>query len=167
MIRIRKARLEDEDALARVDAATWTADVSPAPPPQDGKPFFGPRTRPQDVLVAESETLIGYARLTQPIALASHQHVLELCGLAVDPGRQRAGAGRRLVEAIVGEARSRGARKLSLRVLGPNTAARELYSTCGFEIEGTLRAEFLLDGRYVDDVLMARHLLKENQPPPG
>ena len=49
--------------------------------------------------------------------------------------------------------------------LGPNTAAREFCSTCGFEIVGTCEA-FLLDGRYVDDVLMAGHLLKENQPPP-
>jgi RimJ/RimL family protein N-acetyltransferase len=64
------------------------------------------------------------------------------------------------------EARSRGARKLSLRVLGPNTAARGLYATCGFVIEGTLQAEFLLDGRYVDDVLMARYLITESQPQP-
>jgi RimJ/RimL family protein N-acetyltransferase len=71
------------------------------------------------------------------------------------------------VEAIVDEARTRGARKLSLRVLGPNTAAQKLYSRCGFEIEGTLRAEFLLDGQYVDDVLMARQLFREDQPPPG
>lgn len=167
MIRIRAARLEDADTLARVDAATWTADVSPSPPPQPGTPFFGPRTLPQDVLVAESGTVIGYARLTQSIALACHQHVLELGGLAVHPDHQRTGAGRRLVEATVAQARSRGAQKLSLRVLGPNTAARELYGSCGFVIEGILRAEFLLGGRYVDDVLMAGHLLRSSQPPPG
>ena len=167
MIRIRTARLEDEDALAIVDARTWTTDVSPAPPPPVGTPFFGPRTGPQDVLVAVTETVIGYARLTQSIALPSHQHVLELAGLAVMPGWQRAGTGRRLVEAILDEARSRGALKLSLRVLSPNTTARRLYSTCGFEIEGTLRAEFLLGGRYVDDVLMARQLVRASQQPPG
>jgi ribosomal protein S18 acetylase RimI-like enzyme len=150
-----------------VDAATWTADVSPAPPPRPGTPFFGPRTQPEDVFVAESEAVIGYARLSQPIALTSHRHVLELNGLAVDPERQREGAGRLLVEAVAQEARSRGARKLSLRVLGSNTAARELYARCGFVIEGTLREEFLLDGRYVDDVLMARCLIRESQPQPG
>lgn len=167
MIQIRKARLEDEDALARVDAATWSTDVSPAPPPLPGTPFFGPRALPDDVLVAESETVIGYAKLTRPIALASHEHVLELGGLAVDPDRKRTGAGRRLVEAIAQEAHARGARRLSLRVLGPNTAARELYAACGFVTEGTLKAEFLLDGRYVDDVLMARYLVKEGQPHAG
>jgi RimJ/RimL family protein N-acetyltransferase len=41
-------------------------------------------------------------------------------------------------------------------VLGPNAAARALYESCGFTVEGVLREEFLLDGQYVDDVLMAR-----------
>jgi len=30
-----------------------------------------------------------------------------------------------------------------------------LYASMGFAIEGILRKEFLIDGRYVDDVLMA------------
>jgi len=59
------------------------------------------------------------------------------------------------VEACIDLARDRGARKLSLRVLGGNVAARRLYEPCGFTTEGTLREEFFLGGRYVDDVLMA------------
>jgi len=43
-------------------------------------------------------------------------------------------------------------------VLGPNSGARALYEACGFEVEGVLREEFFLDGRYVDDVQMARRL---------
>jgi ribosomal protein S18 acetylase RimI-like enzyme len=64
--------------------------------------------------------------------------------------------GRALLEAALAEARRRGARKLSLRVLGDNERARALYERAGFEVEGVLRAEFHLDGRDVDDVLMAR-----------
>ena len=55
-------------------------------------------------------------------------------------------------------ARARGARKLSLRVLGTNATAMRLYERLGFQVEGTLRDEFCIDGRYVDDVLMAKHL---------
>ena len=58
----------------------------------------------------------------------------------------------------MGEAQSRGADKLSLRVMGSNTSARLLYEACGFVVEGILRAEFFLNGRDVDDVLMARQL---------
>ena len=37
-------------------------------------------------------------------------------------------------------------------------AARGLYEAAGFEVEGVLRGEFLLEGDYVDDVLMALDL---------
>ena len=153
---IRQARLEDEPKLRDIDAVTWTADVSPAPPPSADAAFFGERTAPSDVLVAEADGAIaGYAALGQSVSLASHSHVLEIRGLAVHPAHQRCGVGRRLVEACIEQARSRGARKLSLRVLGGNVAARRLYESCGFTAEGILREEFFLGGRYVDDVLMA------------
>jgi hypothetical protein len=54
-----------------------------------------------------------------------------------------------------------GARKLTLRVLGSNVRARRLYESCGFLVEGVLRAEFFLGGRYVDDVLMTRILIAD------
>ena len=66
-----------------------------------------------------------------------------------------AGWGAGSTEACIEQARSRGARKLSLRVLGGNVAARRLYESCGFTVEGVLCEEFFLGGRYVDDVLMA------------
>lgn len=157
MIAIRRAQPADDAILGQLDAATWTDDVSPAPAPPLGTPFFNDRTQPEDVLVAEVDRgIVGYARLSQPLALPSHQHVLALNGLAVDPSWRRQGIGRRLVEATVQEACNRGARKLSLRVLGTNASARKLYEACGFVVEGILRAEFLLEGRYVDDVFMAR-----------
>ena len=81
------------------------------------------------------------------------------------PPPRRLGAGRHLVEAAVEEARKRGARKLSLRVLGGNTAARRLYEACGFVVEGILRDQFLLGDRYVDDIFMARYLVNEEPVP--
>jgi L-amino acid N-acyltransferase YncA len=161
-VEIRQARPEDEAALREIDAATWSADVSPAPPPPAGKAFFDGRIRPADVLVAEMASAVaGYAALGPATALASNAHVMVVRSVAVDPARQRRGAGRGLMEASVAEARARGARKLVLRVLGANVRARHLYESCGFEVEGILREEFFLDGRYVDDVLMACTLIAD------
>ncbi|RFU86868.1 N-acetyltransferase, partial [Streptomyces triticagri] len=66
------------------------------------------------------------------------------------------GIGRALVRAACAAARDRGARRLTLRVLGHNVPARALYAAEGFVVEGVLPGEFLLDGEYVDDVLMGR-----------
>jgi ribosomal protein S18 acetylase RimI-like enzyme len=162
VVQIRQAQLKDQAALRKIDAAAWAENVTPAPPRPPDAAFFGERIRPADTLVAEiNGVVVGYALVGQSLPLASHAHVLELRGLAVDPSRQRRGAGRRLVEASVERARDQGARKLALRVLGSNVRARRLYESCGFLVEGVLHAEFFLGGRYVDDVLMACSLVTD------
>jgi ribosomal protein S18 acetylase RimI-like enzyme len=151
--------LEDGPALMRIDRATWTVATSPSPAPPDGAPFFGTRTSPADVLVAEVDGVVaGYISIRPATELQASRHVQHVNGLAVDPALQGRGVGRALVQAAAAEAEGRGARRLTLRVLGPNVVARRLYETCGFVVEGVLRGEFHLDGKDVDDVLMARTL---------
>ncbi len=160
MITIRQSVLADGPELARIDLATWTAQVSPAPPPSDPSTyaFFSEHTLPGDTLVASRDgVLAGYLKM-RPAPLPARAHVFDICGLAVDPASQGHGVGCRLIEAAVEHAIRRGARKLSLRVLGPNRRARRLYEGCGFVVEGVLSDEFWLDGRFVDDVVMARTL---------
>jgi ribosomal protein S18 acetylase RimI-like enzyme len=156
---LRVAREDDDRALAGLDSATWSPDVTPAPAWARDRPFFGAGSRPEDVLVAEVDgRVVGYAKLGPALSLESNRHVLELKGLAVDPAHHGRGIGRLLVEAAIRAASDRGARRLTLRVLDANTAAKALYRACGFTVEGVLRGEFRLDGRYVDDVLMALEL---------
>jgi ribosomal protein S18 acetylase RimI-like enzyme len=160
MIEIRRAQTEDDAALAEIDAATWSILSSPTPPREPGSGFFiEGRRAPDDILVAETDGVVaGYVMLRRSTPLPSHEHVLEVNGLGVDPRLQGQGVGRRLVEAAKQEASRRGARKLTLRVLSPNAGARRLYESCGFVVEGVLVGEFLLDGLFVDDVLMAWHV---------
>ena len=149
---IRPARAGDAVAIAALDAATWSFDVTPSPRSSVPSSIDG-------MLVAEDGgEIVGYVAVGRATRLESNRHVADIRGLAVAPDHQGRGLGRALVEAALDAARERGARKVTLRVLGPNTAARALYESCGFVVEGVRRHEFLLDGRYVDDVLMARHL---------
>ena len=120
---------------------------------------FFERRSPDDVLVAEQDGVtVGYTALGSPTPLECNRHVLHIQGLAVDPSARRQGVARRLVDAAAEEAARRGARKLGLRVLGGNASARALYASAGFVVEGVHRDEFWLDGRFVDDILMARPL---------
>ncbi|MEU7060565.1 GNAT family N-acetyltransferase [Streptomyces sp. NPDC046197] len=157
---IRLATLDDEDALARLDRATWSPLHAVTPPPrQPYEPFFRDRSGPREHLVAELDgRLVGYIRLGFATDLASNAHVRQIRGLAVAEEARGAGVGRALLRAAVDEARRQGARRISLRVLGHNTPARKLYESEGFAVEGVQPEEFRLDGAYVDDVLMGRAL---------
>jgi ribosomal protein S18 acetylase RimI-like enzyme len=156
---IRPARPEDAVALGVLERRTWSVDVTPAPPRGPDAVVFGAYRRPADTLVALLEDrLAGYIALAAVSPLPSQRHVLEIHGFAVDPCQRRRGLGRALLDGACDEARRRGVRRLRLRVLGPNTAAQTLYADFGFGVEGVLRGEFLLGGRFVDDVLMALDL---------
>lgn len=159
MVVVRPATSADEPRLDEIDRATWSPQVSPGPPRADDVPFFRPRLAPEDVLVAEQDgELLGFAAVTPASPMPAHAGVLVVNGLGVAPQAQSAGVGRALLDAAVEHARARGARKLTLRVLGSNTRALALYERAGFVVEGTLVAEYLLEGRPVDDLLMALHL---------
>ena len=158
MVDLRVSEPGDETALLALDRATWSHLVTPAPAREEDSLFFDAGTRPEDVVVAEvAGRVVGYLMLHQAVPLASHSHVLEVNGLAVDPASQGAGVGRALLEEAKEQVRRQGAHKLSLRVLSTNAPARRLYESCGFTVEGVLRAEFLLAGEAVDDVAMAWH----------
>lgn len=157
---IRIALPDDEEELSLLDRRTWSQlhAVTPKPRPPY-PPFFDERHVPDDYLVAELDRrIVGYIRLAFPTPLASNAHVRQIQGLAVADEVRGRGVGRALIRAAVEEARRRGARRLTLRVLGHNTPARKLYEAEGFVVEGVLPEEFFLGGEYVDDVIMGRRL---------
>ncbi|MEU1115030.1 MULTISPECIES: GNAT family N-acetyltransferase [unclassified Streptomyces] len=157
---IRTARPEDDDELARLDRATWSTlhAVQPRPEPPY-EPFFNDRFGPHDHLVAVvDERIVGYVKLGFPTPLLVNAHVRQIQGFAVAEEVRGRGVGRTLIRAAMDEARRQGAVRITLRVLGHNTPARKLYESEGFVVEGVLPGEFLLDGAYVDDVMMGRLL---------
>lgn len=80
----------------------------------------------------------------------------EVLTVGVVPSARRQGIGRRLLDALLTEARSRGAREAFLEVRVDNEAARKLYEREGFAEVG-LRRGYYNAGR-VDAVVMNREL---------
>jgi ribosomal protein S18 acetylase RimI-like enzyme len=157
VVLLRAARPED---LPQVDALIRATAPEASPLPRADYPAdFTAKTASDDVLVATiGDRVVGFVKLGRPTPLATNARVLTVAGLGVFPDQRGTGLGRRLMSAAADEARARGARRLTLHVLGRNDRARALYSSLGFVVEGVLREEFLLDGEYVDDVLMALRL---------
>jgi len=157
---VRPARLTDDAALMRLESAAWSADAGfPSVLERvtaTDAPFFSADNPPEAHLVAElNGSVVGYIRIKAPTHLPENAHVMQVQGLAVHPSARRRGIAAMLLTAAVQRTRERGARKLTLRVLSTNTGAIALYERLGFTCEGVLRGEFIINGRDVDDILMA------------
>ena len=161
-VRVRPARLADQEALVELEAIAWSADSgfpSTMAADQRNATFFDAGNPPEAFLVAELDGRVaGYIRLKPPTKLPENAHVIQVQGLAVHPDARRHGVASGLLAAAEETLRERGTRKLTLRVLGTNAAAIALYERLGFTREGVLRGEFIINGRDVDDVLMAKLL---------
>jgi ribosomal protein S18 acetylase RimI-like enzyme len=156
---IRAGAEDDGPALTLIDQATWSYEISPMPPRPAGTPFFDERTPPRNILVAHKDGhIVGFAQLRPAPMAASSGHVQELNGMAVAPEHQGRGIGHLLLDAVRDEAARRGGRRITLRVLGTNGRAQGLYLAHGYRIEGRLKGQYLLEGRYVDDIFMAFEL---------
>ena len=156
---VRTAREADDAALAALDRRSWAVENEVMPRRDAGIPFFTDHIEVRDILVAEIDGQIaGWIKIVPPTPIASNAHVQQIQGLAVDPRCRRQGVGRGLIDAACELARSRGARRITLRVLGTNPGARRLYEAAGFAVEGVLPGEFYLGGQYVDDIFMGRAL---------
>jgi len=68
------------------------------------------------------------------------------------------GNGTEMMRRAVHIAREKGVEKLHLSVFSSNTRAIDFYRRLGFETEAVLRKQFIMDGKYVDEVHMARWL---------
>jgi ribosomal protein S18 acetylase RimI-like enzyme len=159
-VEVRVARASDEAQLARLDRISWSPQSGfPSVIQQTGSVFFLTESPPQAFLVGVIDrAVVGYIRLGSPLPLPENAHVIGVLGLAVAPDARRRGVATALLTAAEERARARGARKLSLRTFSTNPQAIQLYTGFGFQREGVLRAEFLIEGQYVDDLLLAKYL---------
>lgn len=86
------------------------------------------------------------------------QHVAVIA-LGIRPDHQGQGLGRALLEGLVDWCEGAGVERVELTVLADNGRAQALYESSGFQREA-VRGRFVKhrDGRYVDDIMMARWL---------
>lgn len=100
---------------------------------------------------------IGYAMLCPPeIDITPEPDSLELKRIYTLPGWQSAGLGRRLMEAAIDEARTRGAKTLYLCVYTINVNAQRFYARFGFEKVG--QQQFMTGNVPFTDWILAKTL---------
>jgi phosphinothricin acetyltransferase len=126
--------------------------------PEERRAWLGARGPRHPVLVAVADAaVLGWASLNAFNARRAYDHVADL-SIYVERGWRGRGVGRRLLEALVARARALGYHKLVLSAFPLNEAGMQAYRRAGFREVGIYREQGLLDGKWVDTVVMEKIL---------
>ena len=110
------------------------------------------------VIVAESRgQIIGWSSLNAFNPRRAYDHVADI-SVYVGRSWRGKGAGRVLLARLIELGQGRGFHKLVLACFPTNKAGVALYERLGFAAVGTYREQGLLDGRWVDVLIMERLL---------
>lgn len=110
------------------------------------------------VIVAErGGGIVGWGSLNVFNPRPAYDHVADF-SVYVARDARGTGVGRRIVEALVAAARDIGYHKMVLAAFEWNKPGMALYARMGFRRVGVYREQGLLDGRWVDTVIMEKLL---------
>jgi phosphinothricin acetyltransferase len=139
-----------EDRIATLETEQRT--------PEERRAWLAARGPRHPVVVAEAEgEVVGWGSLNLFNPRPAYDHVADF-SLYVERGWRGRGVGRRLLEALIARARALGYHKLVLSAFPWNEAGMAVYRRAGFREVGTYREQGLLDGRWVDTIVMEKIL---------
>jgi [ribosomal protein S18]-alanine N-acetyltransferase len=144
---LRRADEDDLDSIMDIESTVfgtdaWSHDMMRAELASDRTYYVV--AFPQDA----PERIEGYAGLAASVGAPES----DIQTIAVAETARRHGLGRVLMQTLIGEARTRGAREVFLEVRADNPNAQSLYLSLGFEEIATRVAYYQPDG--VDAMIM-------------
>lgn len=142
-----------EDRLATLETELRTAD--------ERRRWLANRSPRHPVIVAETggsvPTIIGWGSLNVFNSREAYRFVADF-SVYVERGWRGKGVGSRLLERLVELARQHGFHKMVLSAFPTNTSGVALYEKFGFRTVGVYREQGMLDGHWVDTVVMEKLL---------
>jgi len=136
------------------------ADLAETEPrtPDERRSWLAARDARHPVVVVEADgVVVGWASLNVFNARDAYRHVADISVYVTRASRGK-GAGTALLQRLVELGREVGFHKLVLAGFPTNAASVALYRHLGFREVGVYREQGLLDGRWVDVLLMERLL---------
>ena len=140
---LRRAGVDDLDAIMAIEQATFTTDAWSRDVMRSEL-----KNAHTYYLVAADSAVEGYAGLLAPRGSGQ----ADIQTIAVVEGARGQGLGRTLMNALLSEARSRGAAEVFLEVRADNPGAQHLYENLGFEQIDLRKKYYQPDG--VDAIIM-------------
>jgi L-amino acid N-acyltransferase YncA len=175
-LKIRKAIMSDAKAICEiynqaVEERIATFETEPRTE-TDQRKRIAEQDERHPILVAEfrredemipgkyDQTILGWASISTYRPRSCYSAIGEF-SIYVEKGSRGRGVGKRLMTALIQEAKQHGYAKLVSRIFPFNVASRNLCRSCGFREVGTYEKHGRLDGKWVDTVIVER-LIHEN-----
>jgi len=137
-----------EDRIATLETERRT--------PEERRAWMAARDPRHPVVVAEADgRVIGWGSLNPYSPRAAYQYVADF-SVYVERGWRGKGVGRRLLERLIELARAIGYHKMMLSAFPFNESGMALYERMGFTRVGICHEMGLLDGKWVDTIIMEK-----------
>jgi phosphinothricin acetyltransferase len=126
--------------------------------PQERRQWLAARGPRHPVVVADDDgRVIAWGSLNAFNPREAYRHVADF-SIYVERAYRGKGVGRQLLAHLIDLARALGYHKMVLSAFPFNGAGMALYERMGFRTVGIYREQGLLDGRWVDTVVMEKLL---------
>jgi len=160
--RVRAATAADADAICRIynqgieDRVATLATEQRTPAERAAwLAAKGPR---HPVIVAEDDGhIIGWGSLNQFNPRDAYRHVVDF-SIYVERAYRGRGAGKVMLTRLIELAREHGYHKMVLSAFPSNSGGMALYERMGFRTVGVYKEQGMLDGRWVDTIIMEKLL---------
>jgi phosphinothricin acetyltransferase len=161
-VTLRPARAEDTDAVCLIynqgiedRVATLETELRT---PEERHEWMAARSPRHPVIVAESGgVLVGWGSLNVFNARPAYRHVADF-SVYVERAWRGKGVGHHLLERLIEIAREIGYHKMVLSTFPTNTGGVRLYERLGFSCVGVYHEQGMLDGQWVDTLIMEKLL---------
>ena len=163
-IRLRDATPTDVPSICAIhnqgiEDRVATLDVDPHTLEEQMDWFHRHGSRHPVIIAESSGGIIGWASLNQFSARPAYRFVADL-SVYIERQWRGKGVGTRLLGGIEARARALGYHKIVLAAFPFNQAGMRLYERFGFRTVGIYREQGLVDGRWVDTIIMEKMLTK-------
>jgi phosphinothricin acetyltransferase len=161
-VTLRPARPSDAEAVCLIynqgiEDRVATLEIEPRTP-DERREWMAARDPRHPVIVAESGgVLVGWGSLNVFNPRPAYRHVADL-SVYVERAWRGKGVGHRLLERLIELAREIGYHKMVLATFPTNTGGVRLYERLGFSRVGVYHEQGILDGRWVDVLIMEKLL---------
>jgi phosphinothricin acetyltransferase len=159
---VRDATLDDAEAIARIynqgiedRLATLETTLRSADERREWLSARSSARHPVFVAARTTGEVVGWASLNPFNPRPAYDHVVDF-SVYVDRSARGSGVGSLLLGALEDRARRIGYHKMVLAAFPTNAAGMRLYRRQGFEVVGTYHEQGLLDGAWVDVIVMEK-----------